>query len=220
MSLFYKFSSFPNFFGKEAFLGYIFFLTSFLGTNIVALGQRPSIDSIYKKGTLGIGVISSSSISINTFFIRNFNVYTNTSGVSGSYYFQNRWSVYGSFQNYRRFSNRPERSPNLSFFFGDMQVRYHLRHWYFGAGSSLGNFSFIGHFEGDIAPRTTWIAFANAGLNVRTSTHKNFWRNTFFVVDFKLGKSLYVEPKPDGLSSIEGIRPSGYIGLRHHIYLK
>lgn len=220
MSQYCKFLSFPKYFGKDILLECITVFLFLLGFNITALGQRPSVDSIYKKGTFGIGLILQQSASINTFFIKGYNVYTIISGISGSYYFRNRWSVYGSFQNYRRFSNRPERSPNLSFIFGDMQVRYHLRNWYFGAGSSLGNFSFIGHFEGDIAPRTTWIAFANTGLNVRTSTYKKFWQNTFFVVDFKLGKSLYVEPKPDGLSSTDGIRPSGYIGLRHHIYRK
>jgi hypothetical protein len=181
------------------------------------LAQRPSIDSLYKRGKIGFFLINSSSVSINTFFIKNFNVYSITPGIGIDYFFKNRFSLNSHIHFKHRWSNRPDLSPTLSFMYGEVQTRYYLRNWYFSTGISMGNFPFLLPLDSFIEPRTTLRAFLGTGLHVRTSPYKKFWRDIFFVIDLQVGKNIYIEYKPDGFSSTDGIRPSGYIGLHYLI---
>jgi hypothetical protein len=172
---------------------------------------------LYKKNTIGILLTGQAYASINTLFIKGYNIYQIDMGLGISYFFKNRWSLNSNIQYNRNFTNRPDLFTVREYVYGETSLRYHLRNWYFGGGMSAGNFPFLGVFLGDLPPRTTVRAFLGAGLHVRTSPYKKFWKNTFFVIDLQVGKSLYVEPKPDQFSTTDGIRPSGHIGLHYLI---
>jgi hypothetical protein len=175
------------------------------------LAQRPSVDSIYKKGTMGIEYRFRMGISLNHAFVRGNNLYDFTNGAGFTYFFKNRWSVALGAHHHISSSNFGLK-PIQNYFFTDVRLRYHVRNWYFGTSVLYGNAP-IALFDVYYEPRQKVIAFAHAGLHARTSTYKKFWKDTFIVVDFAVGPSLYTEFKPDGFS--RRFHPNGNVGLHY-----
>ena len=181
----------------------LFFVLSLLSLKFTdTVAQRISVDSLYQKNSFGIELGSGFGLSINHPTYEGFNRLTLANRLGATYFFANRWAVNSGITHTIFRSNRPDLRPKEDYWHGDLTVRYHIRNWYFGVGTSYGN-SPISILYNDLvayAPREKLVVYGNVGLHTQLSKRKKFWKNAFFVLELKVGPALYTAYKPDGLS--------------------
>ncbi len=179
--------------------------------------QRTPTDSLYQKNSLAIEFGNSLAIDINHPRYEGFNRMTLSNRLAVTYFFAKRWSVNSGITYTIFSSNRPDLRPKQNYWRGDLSVRYHVRKFYFGVATSYGNDAIT--IYNDVIrypPRQKLVVYGNIGLHRQISQHKKFWKNTFFVIDLKVGPALYTEYKSDGLSKNTN-NVGGHIGLHYII---